>query len=155
MQKKTVEHRNVFFDNRYRSTMGRILKKKTTAVKKKKKQLDDQGISTQPKAPDASAKSMAPSADKSREAFGKRNVLPLKKQPTASASVATRPKDNFLTKTAQFLREVKVELKKVTWPSRKQTIGSTVVVIVLVMIISLFLGVVDMGLASLIRVVLQ
>ncbi|MBN1930249.1 MAG: preprotein translocase subunit SecE [Desulfobacterales bacterium] len=55
----------------------------------------------------------------------------------------------------QFLREVQVELKKVTWPSRKQTIGSTVVVIILVMIISLFLGAVDISLSSLIRLVLQ
>ncbi len=55
----------------------------------------------------------------------------------------------------QFLREVKIELKKVVWPSRKQTIGSTVVVLILVMIISLFLGVVDFGLSSIIRVVLQ
>jgi preprotein translocase subunit SecE len=48
-----------------------------------------------------------------------------------------------------------VELKKVTWPSRKQTVGSTIVVIVLVMLISLFLGVVDLGISSLIRMVLQ
>jgi preprotein translocase subunit SecE len=47
-----------------------------------------------------------------------------------------------------------VELKKVTWPSRKQTMGSTVVVLVLVIIISLFLGVVDFGLSSLIQWVL-
>ncbi|MBW1699863.1 MAG: preprotein translocase subunit SecE [Deltaproteobacteria bacterium] len=61
----------------------------------------------------------------------------------------------FWTKGIQFLREVKVELKKVTWPSRKQTMGSTLVVIILVMIISFFLGVVDIGLSGIIRVVLQ
>jgi len=61
----------------------------------------------------------------------------------------------FWNKGIQFLREVKVELKKVTWPSRKQTIGSTLVVIILVMIISLFLGVVDFGLSGIIRVVFQ
>jgi len=60
-----------------------------------------------------------------------------------------------IDKWLQFLREVKVELKKVVWPSRKQTIGSTVVVLILVMIISVFLGMVDMGLSSLIRVVLK
>ena len=135
--------------------MGRIQKKKTTGVKKKKKQPSDQGISTQQMATDAPALGMTPSTGKSKGAVGKKNVLPLKKQPTASASVSTRPKDNFFTKTAQFLREVKVELKKVTWPSRKQTLGSTVVVIILVMIISFFLGVVDMGLSSLVRIVLQ
>ena len=60
-----------------------------------------------------------------------------------------------IDKSLQFLREVRVELKKVTWPSRKQTVGSTAVVLILVMIISLFLGVADIGLSSLIRVVLQ
>jgi preprotein translocase subunit SecE len=61
----------------------------------------------------------------------------------------------YIDKGLQFLREVKVELKKVVWPSRKQTIGSTVVVLILVMIISVFLGLVDIGLSSLIRVVLK
>lgn len=75
-------------------------------------------------------------------------------------AVSTRPapaklKDNFLTKSLQFLREVKMELKKVTWPSRKQTIGSTVVVLVLVTIIAFFLGAVDIGLSSLVKLVLQ
>jgi len=43
----------------------------------------------------------------------------------------------------------------VTGPSRKQTIGSAVVVIVVVILISIFLFSVDIGLSSLIRVVLQ
>ncbi len=60
-----------------------------------------------------------------------------------------------LQKSLQFLREVKVELNKVTWPTRKQTIGSTLVVIILVIIISFFLGIVDIGLSSLIGVVLK
>jgi preprotein translocase subunit SecE len=62
--------------------------------------------------------------------------------------------DNVLQKSTQFLREVKIELKKVTWPTRKQTMGSTVVVIILVAIISLFLGLVDLSLSSLVRMVL-
>lgn len=65
------------------------------------------------------------------------------------------PGKKYIDTMMQFLREVRVELRKVTWPSRKQTIGSTVVVIVLVLIISVFLGVVDFGLSSLVQVVLQ
>jgi preprotein translocase subunit SecE len=72
-----------------------------------------------------------------------------------SRSVSVKKSDNFIDKSMQFLREVKIELKKVTWPSRKQTMGSTVVVIVLVIIISAFLGLVDVILSALIRVVLQ
>ncbi len=61
----------------------------------------------------------------------------------------------IITKISQFFREVKIELKKVTWPTRKQTVSSTIVVIVLVFIISLFLGLVDFGLSSIIRLVLH
>ena len=81
---------------------------------------------------------------------------PVQRRPQQPArSVSTKKSDNLIDKSMQFLREVKIELKKVTWPSRKQTLGSTVVVIVLVMIISAFLGLVDVILNYLIRVVLQ
>jgi preprotein translocase subunit SecE len=59
-----------------------------------------------------------------------------------------------IQKGMQFLREVRVELKKVTWPNRKQTAASTVVVIVLVFIIAAFLGLVDFSLSKLVQVVL-
>ncbi|WP_303702174.1 preprotein translocase subunit SecE [Flexistipes sinusarabici] len=52
-------------------------------------------------------------------------------------------------KITTFLTEVKEELKKVTWPSKDDTIGTTAVVIVLVIVISVFLGVVDAGLSRL------
>jgi preprotein translocase subunit SecE len=55
----------------------------------------------------------------------------------------------------QFLREVKTELKKVTWPSRKDTLSGTAVVLVAVFIIALFLGIVDSGLSNLIKQLLK
>jgi preprotein translocase subunit SecE len=55
----------------------------------------------------------------------------------------------------QFLREVKTELKKVTWPTRKDTLSGTAVVLVAVFIIGLFLGIVDSGLSSVIRELLK
>lgn len=73
--------------------------------------------------------------------------------PDKAKSVAAEP--NIVQKSVQFLREVKIELKKVTWPTRKQTFGSTIVVIVLVMIISLFLGLVDVSLSKLMQAVLR
>ncbi|MGB3975850.1 MAG: preprotein translocase subunit SecE [bacterium] len=48
----------------------------------------------------------------------------------------------------QFLDEVNVEMKKVTWPSRKEVIGSTGALIVATLIIGLFLGFVDFVLAK-------
>lgn len=124
--------------------MGRLQRKKKV-VKKKRSDVEN-GV--------AEAKSTsendAPEGESKPSPSGvqrKRPSIPQKKPVSA-------PKDNFITKSIQFLREVKAELKKVTWPSRKQAAGSTLVVILLVMIISLFLGVVDMGLSSLIRLVL-
>jgi preprotein translocase subunit SecE len=60
----------------------------------------------------------------------------------------------ILAKVTQFLKEAKVELMKVTWPTPKQTLASTSVVIVVVVIVSLFLGIIDFGLSKLIRLAL-
>ena len=57
-------------------------------------------------------------------------------------------------KIKQFLKEVKIELKKVVWPTRKDTIASTSVVLVIVTIIAIFLGLVDLGLSRIIRLIL-
>ena len=57
-------------------------------------------------------------------------------------------------KVRQFLREVKAELKKITWPGRKETIASTVVVIVIVLVAGVYLGIVDMILSRLIRFII-
>ena len=51
----------------------------------------------------------------------------------------------------QFLRESKMELKKVKWPTRKELLASTGVVIVLVLVVSFFLGLIDFGLIKIIR----
>ncbi len=53
-----------------------------------------------------------------------------------------------------FLSEANAELKKVTWPTRKQAFASTAVVIVVVIIVSVFLSIVDFGLTKIIKLVL-
>ncbi|MEJ2471510.1 MAG: preprotein translocase subunit SecE [Desulfuromonadales bacterium] len=58
-------------------------------------------------------------------------------------------------KVTEFLQQVKAELQKVTWPTRKETYGSTVVVIVLVLMVAVFLWVVDTGLSAMIRTLLN
>jgi preprotein translocase subunit SecE len=54
----------------------------------------------------------------------------------------------------QFLKESRTELKKVTWPTPKQAIASSSVVIVITVIVSLVLGLVDFGLAKIVRMIL-
>jgi len=58
-------------------------------------------------------------------------------------------------KTSEFLANVKSELKKVTWPTRKETYSSTVVVIVLVLAVAVFLWAVDSALSTVIRMLLR
>jgi preprotein translocase subunit SecE len=134
--------------------MGRLKRKKTTS-KKKTKNLSTDKASKPVKGGSVSKTQAAKSSASKGDAMIKKIIPIKKKSPAGTKAVAGKQKKNIVEKSMQFLREVKVELKKVTWPSRKQTIGSTAVVIVLVMIISLFLGLVDVGLSSLIRVILQ
>ena len=57
--------------------------------------------------------------------------------------------------TVQFLREVRVELKKVTWPGRNEIIGSTAVVIIASFVVAFFLGFVDLVLQKALGLVLR
>jgi len=46
-------------------------------------------------------------------------------------------------KFVKFLKEVRTELNKVTWPTKQELIGSTIVTVVVTLIISVFIGIVD------------
>ena len=133
--------------------MGR-LKRKKPASQKKASSTAAKNISSAKSAgagtPGAgAAKKIADTGSKVKK------LVPIRKPSKPVKAASGKKEPNIIDKSLQFLREVKVELKKVTWPSRKQTIGSTVVVVILAMIISLFLGVVDMGLSGLVRVILN
>jgi preprotein translocase subunit SecE len=59
------------------------------------------------------------------------------------------------TKIRQFFREVRIELRKVTWPTRKETLASTSVVLILVVIVSVYLGLVDSLLAGALKMLFK
>ncbi len=61
----------------------------------------------------------------------------------------------MIGKVKDFLTLVKGEMKKVTWPSRKDTYASTLAVIVLVLAVGVFLWVVDSALSTAIRFLLR
>jgi preprotein translocase subunit SecE len=58
-------------------------------------------------------------------------------------------------KVKRFFGDVVIELKKTTWPSRKDVIGLTIVVIVMVAVVSAFLWVVDLGLSRLLEIIFR
>ena len=61
----------------------------------------------------------------------------------------------MIEKAKQFVTDVIVEMKKVSWPTTTELRGSTVVVIVTVILVAIFIGVVDrilaFGLARVLR----
>ena len=60
-----------------------------------------------------------------------------------------------LRKVREFFHDVLVEFRRVSWPTRKDVLGSTSVVIVMVLVLAVFLAVVDHALTWLVRLVLR
>jgi len=125
--------------------MGRLQRKKTVSKQKKKGSENQGAVSVEPETKVVSLTDFSKNKKK-QPLFQKKKLIAVK-----SANAVP----GFWEKGIQFLREVRIELKKVTWPSRTQTIGSTAVVLILVIIISFFLGLVDMGLSGLVRLILH
>ena len=54
-----------------------------------------------------------------------------------------------------YFVNARMELRKVSWPTRKETITTGIVVFVVVVVVSLFLGLVDVIISGLIRYILS
>jgi preprotein translocase subunit SecE len=61
----------------------------------------------------------------------------------------------FLTRLREFFKEVAAEFRRVNWPSRQEVASSTVVVLVVVFVLSMYLGAVDVALSRLVEVILK
>lgn len=58
------------------------------------------------------------------------------------------------TSPSEFISQVKQEVTRVTWPSRKETIASTVMVLIMVLIISTFFFFVDFVITNIVQLIL-
>jgi preprotein translocase subunit SecE len=56
---------------------------------------------------------------------------------------------------SEFFQEAWQELRKVHWPSRKETYAATLVVIIVVILVSLYLAVIDLGLTKAIQTIVD
>jgi len=61
----------------------------------------------------------------------------------------------MVEKIKQFLKEFRIEMKKVSWPTLKEIVASTGVVLVVVMLISFYLGAADLLFSKLLRLMLS
>ncbi|MCP3875701.1 MAG: preprotein translocase subunit SecE [Desulfobacteraceae bacterium] len=122
--------------------MSRLHKKKPLSEKKKKREVSQKNNNSEA------------TVSKSSSSKSAKVASPLKSKQDKSLTDAMTGEPNFFQRAMRFFQEVQVELKKVTWPTRKQTTGTTIVVIIFVFVVAAFLGLFDFGLSKLVQVVL-
>ncbi len=71
-------------------------------------------------------------------------------QAATKAQTAQAPRGN---RFRRYLREVKVEMSKVTWPNRAEVVQATSVVIVAVVIAAAYIGALDFIWSSIVKLV--
>lgn len=64
-------------------------------------------------------------------------------------------KPNPIVRLTRYIEASKAELRKVTWPTAKETKKTTLVVLAFIGIMAVLLGLIDLGLSSLIRTILS
>ena len=55
----------------------------------------------------------------------------------------------------EYIKDVRTELKKVSWPTREELRDSTVVVIVTVLLVAAFIGIIDQGLSRTVALIFR
>lgn len=61
----------------------------------------------------------------------------------------------MFAKIGNFIKEVKLELTKVSWSSRQELSGATGAVIVITLILAIYIGIIDVGLSRLLALLIR
>ena len=92
---------------------------------------------------------------KAREKEEQRRMQALERARRQAQKKATKakkgPQENIFKRLSNFLKDVRRELKKVSWPARKETVSSTWVVLTVVFLFGFYFYVVDVIVGTLIR----
>ncbi len=67
------------------------------------------------------------------------------------ASLRDFQEKGWWSQGVRFLKEVRIEFKKITWPSRKQTLATTAAVLSFTLFIAFYLGLVDLVLSKIVQ----
>lgn len=60
-----------------------------------------------------------------------------------------------MSRILQFFKDVRVELSKVVWPTRRESLKITGIVILFSVFVAVFLGLIDYGLSRLIALLIE
>ena len=64
-------------------------------------------------------------------------------------------KNGFFKRMTRFFKDLKGELKKIVWPSKKQVVNNTLVVLAVVIVLGVFVAALDTVLSLIVHFVLQ
>lgn len=76
------------------------------------------------------------------------------KDATKAVSKPEKKKNSFVKRFTQFFKDLKSEIKKVVWPSKKQIKNNTVVVLVFMAVTGVFIWLFDFIFTWLIKLIL-
>ena len=68
-------------------------------------------------------------------------------------ATAEKKKTNIFQRIIRYIRDIIGEMKRVVWPSRKQTVNNTIIVTVFMIIMAVVIGAFDAGLSALVKLV--
>jgi preprotein translocase subunit SecE len=88
---------------------------------------------------------------KASNATAKATKAPASAQKKPAGKPAAQPKKKGGT-GSNYLREVRQEMKRVSWPDRAQVVQSTIVVVAVVLFFALYVGVLDLAFIRLVRI---
>lgn len=71
----------------------------------------------------------------------------------ADTSLSKAKKPGFGTRVKRFFRDIKAEMKKVTWPTKEQLLHNTGVIVVFIIIVTIILSVLDIAFAKLFELI--
>ena len=63
--------------------------------------------------------------------------------------------EGILNKIDKFFKEAKAEILKVKWPSQKELIVGTIAVIIISLVFAFFLGIVDIGIIKILKLIIR
>jgi len=61
----------------------------------------------------------------------------------------------IFSRIIKFISEVKVEMQKVSWSTKEELIGSTIIVIISTLLLAIFIGIVDIILSKFVNILLS
>ena len=85
----------------------------------------------------------------------KTNAKAAKSDRTNKDKAAKKKGPGFFKGVARYFRDLKSEMKKIVWPTRKQVVNNTLVVICVCLVVGLFIWGLDFGLAKIVELLLS